>query len=43
VADAVLHAPLRQAEFVPVLAHLTAVLRGDVHTAPRRPLPLGTR
>ncbi len=43
VADAVLHAPLRQAEFLPVLAHLTAVLRGDVHTAPRRPLPLGTR
>jgi riboflavin biosynthesis pyrimidine reductase len=43
VADAVLHAPLRQAEFAPVLAQLTAALRSDVHATPRRSLPLGTR
>lgn len=42
VADAVLHAPLRRAEFAPVLAHLRAAVHNDAHAAGRRSLPAGT-
>jgi len=42
VADAVLHAPLRQSEFAPVLTHLAAAVREGA-AAPRRAAPAATR
>lgn len=42
VADAVLHAPLRQSEFAPVLTHLAGAAREGA-AAPRRAAPAATR
>jgi hypothetical protein len=43
VADAVLHAPLRRAEFAPVLTQLKAVLHDAVPSTTHRSLAAGTR
>ncbi len=42
MADAVLHAPLRQSEFAPVLAHLAAAVRADA-AAPQPAVAVAAR